>query len=112
MKPPPASTNETIAAFCAAANASSPDVSVNINTSVDDNDAALTSARFSVAVTANVRVRAARSAITCLAAGIESWRKPAVAVSISTRTGAAAGDGVCGVGAAGDGELRGPAHAT
>src|SRR5207344_274606 len=74
--------------------ASSPVVSANINTSVEVRRAAETSARFSVAVTTMSLLRDAIAATAARAAGMESCRKPAVAVSISTRTGGTAGGAV------------------
>src|SRR4051794_40343222 len=93
MKPPPPVTKLVIAAFWLSSNASSPVVSANIRTSIEPSRAAVTSARSSVAATVNAPVPDASDATAARAAGMDSWRNAAVAVIISTRTGAAAGDG-------------------
>jgi hypothetical protein len=94
MNPPPLLTNSRIARFCVSSNASSPEVSANISTSVAPRRVALTSARVSVCVTTMSPPREATAATAARAAGMESCRNPAVAVSISTRTGCAAGGAV------------------
>src|SRR4029079_2093021 len=97
MNPFPAETKLRIAAFCSALNGSSPVVNAKKSTSYCDRAESLMDARASVGVTLTSRADAESASIACRAVAIESWRNPAVAVSIRTRIGApAAGAGLDG----------------
>jgi hypothetical protein len=99
-KPLPSLIALISAARCASLRASSPLVSANMTTSVSDRPAALMRLRSSVAVTEKL-LALASAFITSRAAAIESCLKPAVAVSIRTRSAGVPGAGVATVGAVG-----------
>src|SRR6266550_857302 len=91
MKPPPAATKSTMALFWAPEKSSSPLVSAKQITSYAARLDADTVDRFSVVVTVNSPVDAARPVMIWRAVGIESCLNAAVAVIISTRLGARPG---------------------
>ena len=95
MKPLPPLTASMSAVRCAAVNGNSPLVNANITTSTSDNPAALMRLRSSVALIVKPLV-GARDVSTSRAVAIASCLKPAVAVSISTRTTGPVGAGAVG----------------
>ena len=93
MNPPPFSTKLTMAAFWLASNGNSPVVRMNANTSTVARRTAVICETSSVAVMVNSPVRLPSAVSVSRAVSIDPWRKPVVAVSISTRSGATDGVG-------------------